>query len=106
MRSLLLTHFITSIQRLTYPTGQTTGATWQDVNQNIHGHLKPMGEQQAAVNNYQWGRAFLLQVNNSVDLQEGDKVVIADTSYNVRGVASYGGNEPYKKAVLTLPEKA
>lgn len=105
MRTLLQTHNIEIITRLTYPTGETKNATWLEVNNNVPCHLRTMSEQQAQVNSYQWGRAFTLQLADTVDIQTGDKVTIAGVSYNVRGVGSFGGSFPYKKVILTLPEK-
>ncbi len=104
MRSLLLKNRISSIQRLSYAG---TNGTWGEINSDIACFLRPMTEQQAALNNYQWGRAFHVFVDDSVDLIEGDKIVINDVTYLVKGVSEYAaGREPFKKAAITLPEKS
>jgi len=102
MRTFLQNNLITSLQRLSY---SGTNGSWTEINAGIRCYLRPMNEQQASVNNYQWGKAFNILVQDGIDIAEGDKVVIDGLTYNVRGVARHNrGREPYKKAVATLPE--
>lgn len=71
-------------------------------------YLRPLSEEQASNNNLQFGRAFALIMETTLDVQEGDKVTIDAVEYTVRGVANfdYNGATKYKRAVATLPEKA
>ena len=80
-------------------------SSWATLYSGIRGFLRPMSEQQAAVGNYQWGKAYHVFVDNSVDLKEGDRITVNSTVYIIRGVAivNYGA-EPFKKAAATLPE--
>lgn len=102
MRTFLQNTLITSIQRLSY---NGTNGTWDEINANVRCYFRPLSAEQAAVNNFQWGRAHTILVQDSIDVAEGDKIIIDGDTYNVRGVVRHNrGREPYKKAVVTLPE--
>lgn len=95
---------ISAISRQTYTDGKSSFASVGSAT----GYLKPLSEQESAFNGIQFGQAFNLIVECSVDIREGDKVTIDSVVYVVRGVVNHdrGGFTAYKKALITKPQTA
>ena len=71
------------------------------------GYLRPMNEEQSAVNGVQFGLGFMLIVECDVDVQQGDRLEIEGVNYTVRGVVNHdrGNLTRYKRCAMTKPEK-
>ena len=73
----------------------------------VKGYLRPLSEVQASDNGFQFGQAFVLLVDTSVDLKESDDVVVDGVTYKVKGVANHDrGGLAHRRALITLPEVA
>lgn len=94
---------ISSILRQTYTGGKSSFSSVGSAT----GFLRPLTEEQASNNGIQWGRGFSLIVETSVDIREGDKVVIDSVEYTVKGMVNYSYGQPtdYKRCLLALPQK-
>ena len=81
--------------------GTTTGVS------SVTGYLRPLSEESAATNGIQYGYGFNLIVEVNIDVQEGDQVVIAGTTYTVRGIATHdrGTITQYKRCLMLKSEK-
>jgi hypothetical protein len=95
---------ISAIKRQTYASDKST---FVSVGTGTC-YLRPLTEEQATNNRIQYGRGFSLILETTVDIQEGDKVTINSVEYTVKGVNNfdYNGATAYKRALVTLPEKA
>ena len=70
------------------------------------GHFKQLEEETAALNGFQFGKAFKLEFEADIDLQDTDRVIIDSVTYNVQGVVpNKRGSVPFKTALLTQPER-
>lgn len=89
---------ITSILRKTYSNGKSSDASIGSGT----GYLRPLNEQESGFASVQFGSAFSLIVETSLDIKEGDKVVIDSITYMVRGTVNHdrGGFLAYKKALI------
>ena len=58
------------------------------------------------MNGIQFGQGFQLIIETSLDIREGDQLVIDSVTYNVRGMANHnrGGFTAYKKCLLLKPQ--
>lgn len=102
MRKFLQENIISAIKRQTYTGGKSA---YSSVGSGT-GYLRPLSETQSATNNLQYGVGFSLLVENSVDIREADKVTVDSVEYVVNGVATHArGAVPYKRCLLTKPEK-
>jgi len=92
-----------TIKRQVY-TGDKS--TYTAVSGNFSGYLRPMTEEQSAVNGVQFGLGFMLITEIDVDIRQGDRVTIDSVGYTIRGVVNHdrGGVTKYKRAVMTKPE--
>ncbi len=65
-------------------------------------YLRPLTEDQASLNGFQYGTAFSAIFETSVDIREADKVTIDSIVYLVHGVVVHnrGGNTAYTRALL------
>lgn len=81
--------------------GTTTGVS------AVTGYLRPLTEEASTINGIQYGYGFNLIVEVDVDVKEGDQVVIAGVTYNVRGVVVHdrGTVTQYKRALMLKSEK-
>ena len=64
-----------------------------------------MGRKDAGVNGYQWGKAYLLFCDASVNIQAGDKVSHGGLEWSVQAVTLQkrgGAYIEYKESVLIL----
>lgn len=97
---------VTSIKRATY-SGTPPKSTYADIG-SATCYLRPLAEEAATMNGGQFGYAFNAIFEVSVDIREGDKIVISGVEYTVRGVVNHdrGFNTPYKRCLLTKPENA
>lgn len=70
------------------------------------GYLRPLTEEQSAVNGIQYGNGFSLIVEASVDIREGDRLTIDTVIYTTRGTVNHdrGGITAYKKCLLLKPQ--
>lgn len=93
---------ISAIKRLTYTGSKATSSS---VGTAV-GYLRPLAADQSSVNGVQFGQAFQLIVETSVDIRVQDKVTIDSVDYLVRGVANHdrGGPTAYKACLVTLPQ--
>ncbi len=93
------------IQRLSY-SGTPKKSSFGTVS-TVKGYLRPLSEVQASDNGFQFGQAFVLLVDTSVDLRESDDVIIESVTYKVKGVANHDrGGLAHRRALITLPESA
>lgn len=95
---------ISSIKRQVY-TGSKSTPT--ETGTTGTGYLRPLNEEQAALNGVQYGQAFSLIIECDVDIQESDIITVDTVIYTVVGMANHnrGGYTAYKKCLLTLPQK-
>lgn len=102
MRYFTKQRSITAIKRLSY-TG--TKATTSSVG-TAEGYLRPLAADEASANSVQFGQAFQLIIETSVDIRVQDRVTIDSVDYLVRGVANHdrGGPTAYKACLVTLPQ--
>lgn len=93
-----------TIKRQVYTGDKSTYTT---VAGTFSGYLRPMTEEQAAVNGVQFGLGFMLITETDVDIRQGDRITIDSVEYTIRGVVNHdrGGITKYKRAVMTKPEK-
>jgi len=70
-------------------------------------YLRPLSEEQASMNGFQYGTGFAIIVETGVDIREADKVTIDSVVYTVRGVVNHdrGFNCAYKRILATKSEK-
>lgn len=90
-----------AIKRQTYIGDKSTFA----IVSTVKGHLRPLSEEEASANGFQFGQAHSLQVPITVDIRKGDTVEIDSIEYNVSGVAVHDRpptSVAHKRALLTL----
>ena len=70
-------------------------------------YLRPMGEEDSAMNGVQFGLGFSIIVECDVDILEGDKLTIEGVEYTIRGVVNHdrGSATRYKRALALKAEK-
>lgn len=97
---------ISAISRQSY-SGSPTKSVYASVG-TATCYLRPLTEEQAAMNGFQFGTAFAAIFETSVDVREADKLTIDSIVYTVRGVVNHdrGRNTAYKRALLTKAENA
>lgn len=90
---------ISAISRQSYTAGVSS---YSSVGTGT-GYLRPLNEQESNFSGFQYGHAFSLIVETSLDIREGDKVTISSINYLVRGVVNHdrGGITAYKRCLLT-----
>lgn len=105
MRTFTGQKSISSIDRLTY-TGSKS--EFSSVAKNVTCYLRPLTEEQASMNGFQYGTGFSAIFEVSIDVREGDRVTIEGEVYTVRGVVNHnrGINTQYKRALLMNAENA
>lgn len=98
-------HVISSVKRLSY-SGSPSKGTYSVVGSNLNGYLRPLSEEQAAVNSLQWGIGFTVITEVGVDIQVGDIITIEGQDYTVRGRADHnrGFRAQYQKYLVLKPE--
>lgn len=96
---------ISSIQRMVY-TGNKSA--YQTVISSVSCYLRPLTEEQASMNGYQYGTGFSAIFEVSVPVQEGDRITINAIAYTVRGVVVHdrGRNTAYTRCLLMKAETA
>ena len=96
---------VSSIKRLIY-SGSPSLGTLTDTGNACTGYLRPLSEEQAAVNGLQWGIGYTLIVEVGIDIQVGDQLTIDGAIYTVRGRADHtrGFRAAYIKLLLVKPE--
>lgn len=97
---------ISAITRQTY-SGTPSKSSYSSVG-TASCYLRPLSEEQASMNGFQYGTGFSAIFETSVDIREGDKIVISGVTYTCRGVVNYdrGFNTQYKRALLQKPENS
>ena len=107
MRTFTTQQQITNISRLSY-SGSPKVGTRTSTGFTTTGYLRPLSEDQAAVNQLQWGIGYTLITEIDVDIQVGDILTIAGNTYTVRGKADHsrGGNSNtgYFKFLVVAPQ--
>ncbi len=95
---------ISAIKRQVYLSGKSSYVSVAAAN----GYLRPLSEEQAAANGFQYGNGFSLIVEVVTDIREGDKVTVDGTEYTVRGVVNHnrGGITAYKRCLMLRPQTA
>jgi len=84
MRTYLKQESIT-IRRQTYVGNKSSYADLATVD----AYVRPLTEEQSSINGIQFGRGFFCLVEDSVDVQEGDKVLFDSILHTVQGVARH-----------------
>lgn len=94
---------ITKVERQVY-SGSLSSYTTTTV--ATTGYLRPLSEEQASMNNIQYGNGFSLIVETGTDIQEGDRLTIAAVIYTVRGIVDHdrGGLTAYRRCLLLKPQ--
>lgn len=94
---------ITQVKRLSYSGGKGTQSI---VMQNLHGYLRPLSEEQAAVSSVQWGQGFTLITELGSGIIVGDIITIDSQDYTVRGLAVHdrGRRTAYNKYMVVKPQ--
>lgn len=71
-------------------------------------YLRPLSEEQASLNGFQYGTGFSAIFETSTDIREADKITIDSVEYTVRGVVNHdrGHNTSYKRALLSKAENS
>lgn len=97
---------VTAIKRQSY-SGTPAKSVYSTIGSTTC-YLRPLNEEQAAVNGVQFGLGFSAIFETSVDVRESDKLVIEGIEYTVRGIVNHdrGFRTSYKRALITKPEKA
>jgi hypothetical protein len=105
MRTFTGQKSISSIDRLTYTGSKSVFAS---VAASVSCYLRPLTEEQASMNGFQYGTGFSAIFEVAIDIQEGDRVTIDSEVYTVRGVVNHnrGINTQYKRALLMKSENA
>lgn len=69
-------------------------------------YIRPLSEEQSALNGLQWGQGYQVITETSVDIRVGDRVTIDSVLYVIKGMANHnrGGSLAYKKYLATLPQ--
>lgn len=95
---------VSAISRQSYTDGVSAFASVG----SCTGYFRPLSEQESNFSNIQYGLAFSLITETSVDIKQGDKVTVDSVVYLVRGIVNHdrGGITAYKKALLIKPETA
>lgn len=99
-------NIIFSITRQTY-TGNKSA--YGSVSSGNIGIIRPLTEEQATVNGYQYGIAHILICDDAIDIREADKITDGDgVVFDVRGAVKImsGFGFGYKRAILVRPEKS
>jgi hypothetical protein len=106
MRTFTGQKTVSAISRQSY-TGTPSKSVYASVGTSTC-YLRPMTEEQASVNGFQYGLAFTAIFETSVDVRESDKITIDSVVYTVRGVANHdrGYATGYKKCVITKAENS
>lgn len=97
---------VTAISRQTY-SGSPSKSSYASVGTSTC-YLRPLSEEQASMNGFQYGTAFNAIFETSADVQEADKITIGGVVYDVRGVVNHdrGFLTAYKRCLLTKAENA
>ena len=97
---------VTAITRQTY-SGSPQKSSYSSVG-TATCYLRPLTEEQASMNGFQYGTGFSAIFETSVDIREADKLTIGGLVYSVRGVVNHdrGGVVAYKRVLLTKAENA
>lgn len=108
MRTFTSQNAVSTIARLSY-SGSPSKSSFSTVASNVSCYLRPLSEEQASMNGYQYGTAFSAIFETSIDIQEADRVTLTGDNagvYTVRGVVNHnrGRATAYKRCLLTKPE--
>jgi hypothetical protein len=107
--STTITSFANTVFSITRQTYTGNKSAYTSVSTGNVGVLRPLTEEQATVNGYQYGIAYVLICDDAIDLREADKITDANSVvYDIRGavaiLSSMGFG--YKRAILVKPEKS
>lgn len=107
MRTFTGQKAISTITRQTY-SGTPSKSSYSTVASNANCYLRPLGEDQASLNGFQYGTAFSAIFETSVDIREADKITISSVVYTVHGVVNHdrGFRTKYKRALLVKAENS
>lgn len=84
MRTYLNQESIT-IRRQTYVGNKSSYADLATVS----AYVRPLTEEQSSINGIQFGRGFFCLVEDSADVQEGDKILFNSILHTVQGVSRH-----------------
>lgn len=103
MRTFTNEKTISQVTRLSYVGNKGTRSV---VMNNIGCYLRPLSEEQAAVNGMQWGQGYTIITEIASGIQVGDVVTISSQDYTIRGLAVHdrGGITAYNKYLASLPQ--
>ena len=98
MRTFLNQQTIT-IERQSWTANKSTYATIATVS----AYVRPLEEKETTENDFQYGEAHFILVEDSVDIQRGDRIVFDGKTHGVEGVGRHnrGISLPNFKQVLT-----
>lgn len=101
MRTFTNQHTISQVKRLTY-SGTPSKGVMSVVLNNLTGYLRPLSEEQSAINGMQWGQGYTLIMETTSGVLVGDVITISSIDYTVRGLADHnrGGATAYFKYLL------
>lgn len=104
MRSYLNKDTI-DISRHSYVGGKSSYASLAT---NVKAYVRPLTEEQSAINDVQFGRGFFVMVLDSIDVQEGDQITFNSVVHTVQGVSRHtrGFSIPkFKQALMIKPQE-
>lgn len=106
MRTFTGQKTISAITRQTY-SGSPAKSSYASVG-TATCYLRPLTEDQASMNGFQYGTAFSAIFETSVDIREQDKLTIGGVVYMVHGVVNHdrGINTSYKRCLITKAQTA
>ena len=93
------------IERQTLAGGKTSYSTSAT---GVPAYVRPLTEEEANVNGLQSGKGLFMLVKDSVDIQDGDRVIFNTLTHLVSGVARHtrGISLPkFKQVIMTEPLK-
>ena len=101
---LTIANAVISIKRQVYVGDKST---YSEISTGTPALLKPLSEERSSLNGFQFGTAFSLTVDSSVDIGESDRITDGDGRlFDVRGSAEYRNalGFAFKRAILVLPQ--
>ena len=71
----------------------------------VRGFLKPLSEEQSAVNEIQYGKGFSFTTKKNSDIEASDIITIDGIDYTVNGSVFHPTGAGFKKCILENPLK-
>ncbi len=76
-------------------------STFSDL-ETVTAYVRPLTEEESSINGLQFGQGLFVMVEDTADVQEGDKILFRTIEHTVQGVALHdrGISVPHFKQVL------